>query len=295
MFSDLDETIKAILVQAGGLDPTQIDVSFEIPNREWSGGIAKPTLNCYLFDIRENRELRQSGMQVERNGTNGAPARRRAPLRLDLTYLITAWTRAVEDEHRLLWHALRTLMRFATLPEQHLQGALKDHELPLHAKLAQADGVLKSPGEFWTALENHLKPSLSYTITIAVDRDTQPAGVPVLTAFVGLRQLEVAGAPSNDVRLGGVARNQAGAPIADAEVFVEGQGRPTLTDTAGRFTLRVPSAGAYTLVARVGTTVARREVNVPAPDYTLTLEPSEPPAPRQRARRGGGKGGDPAS
>lgn len=295
MFSDLDETIKALLVQAGGLDPAQIEVSFEIPNREWSSGIAKPTLNCYLFDIRENRDLRQSGMQVERNGANGAPARRRAPLRLDLTYLITAWTRAVEDEHRLLWHALRTLMRFANLPEEHLQGALKHHELPLHTKLAQSDSVLKSPGEFWTALENQLKPSLSYTVTIAVDRDTQPAGVPVLTAFVGLRQLEVAGASSNDVRLGGVARTPAGTPVADAEVYVEGQGRPTLTDGEGRFTLRVPSAGAYTLVARAGSAAVRREVTVPAPDYSLTLEPSDPPKPRQRARRGGGKGGDPTA
>jgi hypothetical protein len=295
MFSDLDETIKALLVQAGGLDPAQIEVSFEIPNREWSSGIAKPTINCYLFDIRENRELRQSGMQVERNGTNGTPARRRAPLRLDLTYLITAWTRAVEDEHRLLWHALRTLMRFSTLPVEHLQGTLKEHELPVHTKLAQADSVLKSPGEFWTALENQLKPSLSYTVTIAVDRDSMPAGAPVLTAFVSLRQLEVEGAPSTDVRVGGVARTPDGAPITDAEVFVEGHGRPTLTDGEGRFTLRVPGAGAYTLVARAGTALVRREVQVPAPDYSLTLEPSEPPKPRQRARRGGGKGGPPTA
>jgi hypothetical protein len=289
MFSDLDETIKQILVQAGGLDPAQIEVSFEIPNREWSASIAKPTLNCYLFDIRENRELRQSGMQVERNGTNSA-ARRRAPLRLDLTYLITAWTRAVEDEHRLLWHALRTLMRFATLPEEHLQGALQGHELPLHAKLAQADGVLKSPGEFWTALENQLKPSLSYTVTIAVDRDSVPAGAPVLSAFIDLRQLDVDSAPSGDVRIGGTIQTPDGEPVRAAEVFVEGHGRPARTDDAGRFSLRVPSAGAYTLVAQAGSSAVRREVSVPAPDYSLTLAPDASPKPRQRARRGGDKG-----
>lgn len=287
MFSDLDETIKAILVEAGGLDPTQIDVSFEIPNREWSAGIARPTINCYLFDIRENRELRQSGMQVERNG-EGGPVRRRAPLRLDLTYLITAWTRAVEDEHRLLWHALQTLMRFATLPEEQLKGALRGHTLPLHARLAQGDGVLKSPGEFWTALENQLKPSLSYTVTLAVDRETLFAGPPVLTAYTGLRQLDVAGQGSGEVRIGGVARTPAGEPVAGAEVFVDGHGRPAITDGEGRFTLRVPAAGPYTLVARAAGVAGRRALSVPAADYDITIAPESerPSPPRRRARSG---------
>lgn len=285
MFSDLDETIKAILVTAGGLDPAQIDVSFEIPNREWSAGIARPTINCYLFDIRENRELRQSGMQVERNG-EGAPVRRRAPLRLDLTYLVTAWTRAVEDEHRLLWHALQTLMRFSTLPEAHLQGALRGHGLPLQTRLAQGDGVLKSPGEFWAALENQLKPSLSYTVTLAVDRDTVVAGAPVLTAFTGVRQLDVAGAGGGEVRLGGVARTPAGAPVAGAEVFVEGHGRPARTGDDGSFTLRVPGPGPYTLVVRAGGAEARRALSVPAADYSLTIDPEA----AEPAKGGRGRG-----
>lgn len=285
MFSDLDETIKAILVKAGELDPAQIDISFEIPNREWSAGIARPTLNCYLFDIRENRDLRQSGMQVERNG-EGSPVRRRAPLRLDLTYLITAWTRAVEDEHRLLWHALQTLMRFATLPEEYLQGALRGHSLPLHTRLAQGDSVLKSPGEFWTALENQLKPSLSYTVVLAVDRERVAAGPPVLTAYTGLRQLTLAGADGGDVRFGGVVRTPAGDPLAGAEVSVEGHGRPVITDADGRFILRVPSAGPYAIVARAGETVVRQELSVPAADYSLIIDPSATTS-KPRARRSG--------
>lgn len=283
MFSDLDETIRQILVKEGRLDPAEIDISFEIPNREWSAGIAKPTINCYLFDIRENRELRQGGVQTERSA-NGA-TRRRPPLRLDLTYLITAWTRAVEDEHRLLWHALRTLMRFAALPPAILQGELRGHELPIHTRLAQ-EGVLKSPGEFWTALENQLKPSLSYVATLAVDHDAVPAGPPVLTFTTSLRSLELEGAGEADTRLGGVLRDPAGAPLAGVTVRVEGHGAPTTTGPDGRFTLRVPRPGPYTLEARLGETIARREVTVPAPDYSLTLQAAEPPPARPRARRG---------
>ncbi|GAB4443594.1 MAG: hypothetical protein OHK0015_43870 [Chloroflexi bacterium OHK40] len=285
MFSELDETIKQILVHEGGMAPAEIEISFEIPNREWSAGIARPTINCYLFDIRENRELRQGGVQVERNGPNGTAARRRPPLRLDLTYLVTAWTRAVEDEHRLLWHALRTLMRFPTLPTGRLQGALGAHELPIYARVAQAESVLKSPGEFWTALENQLKPSLSYTITLAVDHDAVPAGPPVLTTSTSLRTIEVEGAGSADLRIGGVARDEAGEPVSGVELAIEGHGAPATSGADGRFTLRVPRAGEYTLVARAGERVVRSTISVPAPDYTVTIAPAGPPAARPRARR----------
>lgn len=288
MFSDLDESIKQIMVKEGRLDPTEIDISFEIPNREWSAGISKPTINCYLFDIRENRELRQGGMQTERNsaaGPNGA-VRRRPPLRLDLTYLVTAWTRAVEDEHRLLWHALRTLMRFPTLPPSLLQGELSGHALPIHTRLAQ-EGVLKSPGEFWTALENQLKPSLSFVATIAVDHDAFPAGPPVLTFTTTLRNLELEDAVGADTRLGGVLRDPAGAPVAGADVQVEGHGAPATTGPDGRFTLRVPRPGPYILVARSGATITRQAITVPAPDYSLTLQAAEPPPTRPKGRRGG--------
>lgn len=189
MLSDLDESIRQILIKEGGFDPVDIDISFDIPNREWSGGISKPTLNCYLFDIHENLERRQQGMQTENRGTPMA-VRRRAPFYYDLTYLVTAWTRMVEDEHRLLWHTLRTLVRFSVLPDEHIQGTLSDYGLPIHTRTAQPNGVLKSPGEFWGALGNHLKPSLAYVVTVALDRDAFMAGPPVLTTTVRLRQHE---------------------------------------------------------------------------------------------------------
>jgi hypothetical protein len=163
-----------------------VDVSFDLPNREWSGGISKPTLNCYLFDIRERRQLREEGWDLERRGTSSA-ARRRPPLHFEMTYLLTAWTRAVEDEHRLLWHVLRTMIRFPVLPAQHLQGVLSEYPWPISTSIAQTEGVLKSPGEFWSALENHLKPSLSFVVTLALDQEAELAGPPVLTTSLRTR------------------------------------------------------------------------------------------------------------
>jgi hypothetical protein len=187
MISDLDETIKHLLREHIPLDPGEVDVSFEVPDREWSARISKPTLNCYLYDIRENRALREADWSVARNGS--AITRQRPPFRVDLSYLITAWTQAPEDEHTLLWHTLAVLLRFPELPRASLQGALKDQPVPPRTQVAQPDGVLKSPGEFWTALENQLKPSLSYVVTLAIAREKLAAGPPVFTwsARVGRR------------------------------------------------------------------------------------------------------------
>jgi len=181
MINDLDETIKHLLREHIPLDPGEVDVTFEVPDREWSSRISKPTLNCYLYDIRENRALRESDWIVERGEDNKTITRQRPPIRVDLSYLITAWTQSPEDEHTLLWHTMAVLLRFPVLPEAVLQGRLREQTLPVRTQAAQPDGVLKSPGEFWTALENQLKPSLGYVVTLAMDREKLVAGPPVFT------------------------------------------------------------------------------------------------------------------
>lgn len=272
MISDLDETIRQILIRDAGLDPVQIDISFEIPNREWSVGISRPTLNCYLFDIRENMDLRQQGWQSD-SQPSGARGQRYAVLRYNLTYLITAWTRAVEDEHRLLWRALQALSRHGALPGALLQGELRAHELPIYTTVARPDAVLKSPGEFWTALENQIKPSLSYTVVVAMDRDLIPSGPPVLSALTRVQTPD--GALSQMVSLGGHVRSADGAPIVGALVTVEGRGARAQTDTEGRYVLPALTPGRYTLVVDVQGHQQRREVDIPAAVYDFSFGTTE--------------------
>jgi len=268
MINELDETIRQLLIKAGGFTPAEVDVKFEIPNREWSATISRPTLNCYLFDIRENRELRQHGMEtVAQQGV--AAFRQRPQAFFDLTYLITAWTSEVGDEHLLLWRALHTLLRFERIPAEYLQGALTSLAFPIYARTAMPEGVLKSPGEFWTALENQIKPSLSYVVTLAIDRDQIGVGPPVLTA-----RLRLPADPSQETRwgwFGGTVRDKAGAPLAGAEVGIEGRSIETKTDAAGRFRLRVPGPGTHTLVARSGGRTQRRSIEIPELNYDFSL------------------------
>jgi hypothetical protein len=268
MISDLDETIRQILVKGGSLDPAEVDISFEIPNREWSNGISKPTLNCYLFDIRENREMRQHGMERTR-GPLSQIAHQRPAMRFDLTYLVTAWTRAVEDEHRLLWHTLHTLTRYETIPVEFLQGPLRENEGDIVSRTALPESVLKSPGEFWTALENQIKPSLSYVITLAMSRELIAAGPPVLTSIV--RFPWPGGVDERPTWFGGVVRDKSGAPVAGAEIGLEGRGAQTTTDAEGRFRLRVLAPGSYTLIARYGKRSQRLAIDIPDPSYDIEL------------------------
>ena len=76
MISDLDETIKQLLIKKGGLDGGTVDISFEIPNREWSASISKPRINLYLYDIRENHNLRGTEWSVTKN-QNGTTSRKK--------------------------------------------------------------------------------------------------------------------------------------------------------------------------------------------------------------------------
>ena len=121
MISDLDETIKQLLIKKGGIDPSAVDIEFKTPNREWSASISKPTINAYLYDIRENHALRGTEFSVSRDD-NGHATRKKNPSRIDLSYLITAWTSDIVDEHHLLWNALATLFRYPELPDDILQG-----------------------------------------------------------------------------------------------------------------------------------------------------------------------------
>ena len=284
MLNDLDETIKQVLIRAGGgvFDPSAVDISFDIPNREWSTGMLRPTINCYLFDIHERRNLREEGWRVEGRGRD--EARRARPLLFyDISYLITAWTEDVEDEHYLLWQALAALSRFPILNDPHiylddelldnslvarapidparprlvdcLQGALaayagREGAPPIYTSVAQLEGVLKSPGEFWTALENQLKPSLNYVVTLAMDRQAMRAGPPVRATGIQLRVPEASA--EQGFRVDQVFRVAPGTTTTGVAVTIVDRGVTVRSDEQGVFRMPGLPPGRYLVSAQLG-------------------------------------------
>jgi hypothetical protein len=174
MIDDLDETLAALIKKGlpSGL-AQQIQVSFEAPDDQFPPqSVTTPAIDLFLYDERENNELRDNDVYLERHD-DGTATRHFAPVRVDASYLITAWPREgiaspAEDEHRLLGEVMRVLLRYRTLPEQFLHGRLKQSELPLPVSALQP-GRLQSLGEFWQAMGGKPKAAINYTVTLSVD------------------------------------------------------------------------------------------------------------------------------
>ena len=156
VIDDLDESLKALLRES--LTPAiseQVSVSFAAPDDEFHAAVTLPAVDLFLYDIRENTELRSNDEYIERLG-DGTGLRLRAPVRVDASYLITAWSGTSDrdksvDEHRLLGEVMRALLRHRTLPRNVLKGSLAGQLLPLPVTTLQP-GRLQSLGEFWQAL-----------------------------------------------------------------------------------------------------------------------------------------------
>ncbi len=179
MIQDLDDTIRELLeTQApSGSELAGADISFDLPDADWRAGLTTLTVNCYLYDIRENLELRRAEPIIQRSGDGTRAIRRDQPRRIDCAYCITAWSPAADesvlDEHRLLSQVLTVLMRSPTIPAAVLQGSLVDQIPPFPTVIASPDGVKNQP-EFWGALDQQLKPSLNYVVTLALMLDEAP-------------------------------------------------------------------------------------------------------------------------
>ena len=179
MLHELDQTLAALLKrELPGRD--QITVSFAAPDDQFS--VKPPAVDLFLYDVRENLELRSNDEVVERQ-TDWTSIRYRPPVRVDASYLITAWpgggsgqSDASEDEHMLLSAVMRVLLRFPKLPRELLNGSLARQDWPLPVSTLQP-GRLQSLGEFWQALGGKPKAALNYTVTLPVDvsePETQP-------------------------------------------------------------------------------------------------------------------------
>ena len=101
MIQDVDESLRA-LVKRDALSGSKADVAFDAPNKDWSSRRNTPTVDLYLYDIREDVEQREIMWEDVRGADGMIVERRPPPRRFKLSYLVTAWTQRPEDEHRLL-------------------------------------------------------------------------------------------------------------------------------------------------------------------------------------------------
>lgn len=269
MFADLDETIRELLIKTVPIDLTEVDISFEAPDREWSGRLSRPTVNCFLYDVRENLDLRQTDWEVQKK--NGSATTRRLPARIDATYQITVWARAPEDEHRLLWRVLVALFKNGQIPEEFLQGQLKGQLFPTRAVTVQPSQNRANPAELWQALDNRIRPALTYTVTVPLDQDMVFEAPLVFTRRTRLWGGDAAAGEA--IQIQGQVRDKKDTSkgIPGVTVLLRETGAEYVTNHEGRFAFKT-NEGPITLEATAATgEKASRKLEVPAQEYDLEL------------------------
>ncbi|WP_405739542.1 DUF4255 domain-containing protein [Streptomyces sp. NBC_01525] len=221
MIHEVDEVIEGLLT-GGVLAGTGIEIAFDAPTRTWASRRNSPTLNAYLYDIREDTARREGGTVPVRDEQGAVVRRRRPPRWFRLSYLVTAWTKRPQDEHRLLSAALASLLPHELLAPAQLPGALGALGLSVPLVVGATPGDARSRAELFSALGGELKPSVDLILTVPFPGFPEyDAGPPVTEgAVVSARELDgpLADAPRahQERHLKDVARPASAADTAEA-------------------------------------------------------------------------------
>jgi len=166
---------------------------------------------------------------------NGANMAAPPPMRLEVTYAVTAWTKAVEDEHRLLSQVLAILFSHPSLPGDLLAGRLASAS-QLRAVETQGGRPKEEKADFWTSIGGRYKASIDYAIKLEVESGLMfTRGPDVRTQTVRLELEGVRRTMEEMQRFGGVVRDSSGEPVADAWVALPDLGKMTSSNREGRF------------------------------------------------------------
>jgi hypothetical protein len=174
MIAQLDEALRALVREA--VATAEIEVVLDAPTQDWAARRNTPTVDVYLYDLRENSRRRSHGFVEPRDEHGVVLARYRPPRFFRLSYLITAWTARPEDEHRLLDDVLAHLINFDSLPSRVLDETLSEAgaRVPLTVGLPPPED--RGFADLWTTFGGEIKPS----IDVAVDAPLLPrAGLPL--------------------------------------------------------------------------------------------------------------------
>jgi hypothetical protein len=280
--ADLDEALRTLLKRELAHHGFEgVEIAFDAPSREWSGKLTGPTANLFLYDLRE--AAGQSSQAVGERRSNGKAEITSPSLRLEATYAITAWAKAVEDEHRLLSQILAILHSHRQIPGDLLDGRL--------SQVGEVETVVGRPmeekAEFWSAVGGQYKPSIDFAVRMEVESGASfERGPEVRTQTLTARDRDAPrGMLLELYRFGGTVRDAEGEPVRDAWVTLPELGAWASSDADGRFIFDRVGPGPHRLVAR---TADGREVETTIEVPGSTADVALPDQKRPRSRKGDG-------
>jgi hypothetical protein len=285
MLADLDESLRALLKRELGRHGFDgVEIVFDAPTKEWAAALSSPTVNLFLYDLREATDRRVSEWREQRG--NGQSFTERPPLRVEISYAVTAWTRAVEDEHRLLSQVLAVLYAYSILPNDILVGTLANGSQPFPLDTKTAAGRSEDKADFWTSIGGQYKASIDYIVFASADPGTRfQRGPEVRTATVEVLDPAARAATREEFhRAGGLVRDPDGRPVANAWVALPAAGLWAASDPNGRFRFAPLQQGSYECLARTPDGAeAKGTLEVPGKGVELVLGAKAKSASRKRS------------
>lgn len=183
MIAEVDQALGELVRGIPGV-PKDVDVVFDAPTKDWAARRNAPTVNLYLYDIREDLRRRERGFVESRNDRGIVVSRAPGPRFFKLSYLVTAWTQRPEDEHRLLDGLLRSLLPYDALPAELMTGTLADAGRPVAVTVALPPPEDRAFADVWSSLGGELKPSLDVVVTVPMSTGVVYEAGPPVTAGV---------------------------------------------------------------------------------------------------------------
>ena len=280
MISDVDEALRNLILDSLTVSRQNVDIKYDLPSRDWASRLNRPTINLFLFDIRENLRLRGAEQVRQIPLPDGKVEIRRNPVRIDLRYLLTAWTKDPEDEHLLLSDTLLTLLRNPTIPDKYASEQMRKQQFPvvLDAAVYQPEhGPTEKATEIWSVIGNDIHAGFIVTVTITVDPYEPLVLTQVSSIGRSLGQTSPEGgraaveAGSEKYDEGFFIRTKKYEPSTLTVVLVE-KNIPLSVDEEYRVKLPTLSAGKYHLdVLYRGKVLKHQAIEIPAKEKTVVL------------------------
>ncbi|AXG77571.1 DUF4255 domain-containing protein [Streptomyces paludis] len=196
MIHEVDDILRGLLTR-GAFAGSDVEVVFDAPTRDWAARRNAPTIDAYLYDIREDTTRRQRGAVSVRDERGIAVHQRQPPRWFRLAYLVTAWTKRPQDEHRMLSAVLHTLLPWEILPPEVLTGSLAGLKLSIPLSVSGTHTEARSLADIWSALNGELKPSLDVVITAPLLASPEYRVGPPVTEGLGVQIRGRGGAPDD--------------------------------------------------------------------------------------------------
>jgi hypothetical protein len=275
--ADLDEGLRTLLKRELGQHGFEgVEIAFEAPSKEWSGKLTNPAVNLFLYDLRQSSE--GATRQTTTRRGNGITMTVGPPLRLDLTYAVTSWTKAVEDEHRLLSQVLAILYSYTDLPSDILGASTA-------GATTQVGRPREEKADFWSAVGGQYKASIDFVVTITVESGAVwVRGPAVRTRTIRMMNSDYpAGTIEEFHGFGGTVSDGDAEPIGNAWVVMPDLNKWAASDMTGRFRIsRVPKGDHKVVVRTIEGRSVETTVSVPGQGVDIVVGDANPAGSKRR-------------